>query len=142
MPGERRGLSSRTKEEAARGRTIGVSLPSEFTHELRGPLHAIAKNGSIAVDIRVPRREISGWNNILVREPDAGKPPVRFDEREVETARTAPPLDSTLTFLPCVSLSLVAASPGSYIQNAQISKGRSNATSVSVGHDLCCGGGA
>ena len=32
---------------------------------------------------------------ILVREPDAGKPPVRFDEREVETARTAPPLDST-----------------------------------------------
>jgi hypothetical protein len=22
---------------------------------------------------------------ILVREPDAGKPPVRFDEREVET---------------------------------------------------------
>ena len=33
----------------------------------------------------------------LVREPDAGKPPVRFDEREVETERyaTAPPLDST-----------------------------------------------
>ena len=24
-------------------------------------------------------------NRILVREPDAGKPPVRFDEREVET---------------------------------------------------------
>ena len=34
-------------------------------------------------------------SNILVREPDAGKPHVRFDEREVETARTAPPLDST-----------------------------------------------
>jgi hypothetical protein len=32
---------------------------------------------------------------ILVREPDAGKPHVRFDEREVETANTAPPLDST-----------------------------------------------
>lgn len=53
----------------------------------------------------------------LVREPDAGKPPVRFDEREVETEHgmrllrhrrgnpdteyveaypTAPPLDSTL----------------------------------------------
>ena len=32
---------------------------------------------------------------ILVREPDAGNPPVRFDEREVETAHTAPPLDST-----------------------------------------------
>src|SRR4029078_11291521 len=37
----------------------------------------------------------SVWNNILVREPDAGKPPVRFDEREVETARTAAPLAST-----------------------------------------------
>jgi hypothetical protein len=24
-------------------------------------------------------------NGILVREPDAGNPPVRFDEREVET---------------------------------------------------------
>jgi len=56
----------------------------------------------------------------LVREPDAGNPPVRFDEREVETEHgmrllrhkrgnpdpeyveaytTAPPLDSTL----CVS---------------------------------------
>ena len=34
-------------------------------------------------------------NNILVREPDAGNPPVRFDEREVETVHTAPPLDST-----------------------------------------------
>jgi hypothetical protein len=38
---------------------------------------------------------------ILVREPDAGKPPVRFDERGVETGRcrmaqtTAPLLDST-----------------------------------------------
>jgi hypothetical protein len=53
---------------------------------------------------------------ILVREPDAGNPPVRFDEREVETEHgmrllrhsrgnpeteyveaypTAPPLDST-----------------------------------------------
>jgi hypothetical protein len=53
----------------------------------------------------------------LVREPDAGNPPVRFDEREVETEHgmrllrhkrgnpdpdyveaypTAPPLDSTL----------------------------------------------
>ena len=39
---------------------------------------------------------------ILVREPDAGKPPVRFDEREVETARTAPPLDSTQPL--CVSI--------------------------------------
>jgi hypothetical protein len=58
----------------------------------------------------------------LVREPDAGNPPVRFDEREVETEHgmrllrpkrgnpetdyaeaypTAPPLDSTL--LPSVS---------------------------------------
>jgi hypothetical protein len=55
----------------------------------------------------------------LVREPDAGKPPVRFDEREVETEHgmrllrhsrgnpeteyveaypTAPPLDSTISF--------------------------------------------
>ena len=55
----------------------------------------------------------------LVREPDAGNPPVRFDEREVETEHgmrllrhsrgnpeteyveaypTAPPLDSTLYF--------------------------------------------
>ena len=62
----------------------------------------------------------------LVREPDAGNPPVRFDEREVETEHgmrllrhrrgnpdteyaeaypTAPPLDSTpnLLFL-CSSL--------------------------------------
>jgi len=34
----------------------------------------------------------------LLREPDAGKPPVRFDERDVETERlnaTAPRLDST-----------------------------------------------
>jgi hypothetical protein len=36
---------------------------------------------------------------ILVREPDAGKPPVRFDEREAEPAQTAPPLDSTEHFL-------------------------------------------
>ena len=56
----------------------------------------------------------------LVREPDAGNPPVRFDEREVETEHgmrllrhrrgnpdpdyaeaypTAPPLDSTLICL-------------------------------------------
>ena len=55
----------------------------------------------------------------LVREPDAGNPPVRFDEREVETEHgmrllrhrrgnpdpeyvaaypTAPPLDSTRNF--------------------------------------------
>ena len=36
-------------------------------------------------------------STILVREPDAGKPPVRFDEREVETEppATTPPLDST-----------------------------------------------
>jgi hypothetical protein len=55
----------------------------------------------------------------LVREPDAGNPPVRFDEREVETEHgmrllrhrrgnpdpeyveaypTAPPLDSTTVF--------------------------------------------
>ena len=34
-------------------------------------------------------------STILVREPDAGNPPVLFDEREVETANTAPPLDST-----------------------------------------------
>ena len=34
---------------------------------------------------------------ILVREPDAGNPHVRFDEREVETEllATAPPPDST-----------------------------------------------
>jgi hypothetical protein len=35
----------------------------------------------------------------LLREPDAGDPHVRFDEREVETERiaaTAPPLDSTV----------------------------------------------
>ena len=57
----------------------------------------------------------------LVREPDAGNPPVRFDEREVETEHgkrlvrhkrgnpeteyveaypTAPPLDSTLFSFP------------------------------------------
>ena len=35
-------------------------------------------------------------STILVREPDAGNPPVRFDEREVETVHTAPPLDSTV----------------------------------------------
>jgi hypothetical protein len=63
------------------------------------------------------------WANvgILVRKPDAGKPPVRFDEREVETEHgmrllrhsrgnpetdyveaypTAPPLDSTSRLLP------------------------------------------
>ncbi len=36
-------------------------------------------------------------SKLLVREPDAGKPPVRFDERAVETEplATAPPLDST-----------------------------------------------
>ena len=38
-------------------------------------------------------------SKILVREPDAGEPPVRFDERAVETARTAPPLDSTQVML-------------------------------------------
>ncbi len=34
----------------------------------------------------------------LLREPDAGNPPVRFDERDVETEHsgaTAPRLDST-----------------------------------------------
>ncbi len=60
----------------------------------------------------------------LVREPDAGNPPVRFDEREVETEHgmrlvrhrrgnpdpeyaeaypTAPPLDSTLFVIDQVS---------------------------------------
>jgi hypothetical protein len=29
--------------------------------------------------------------NFLLREPDAGKPHVRFDERDVETERFAPP---------------------------------------------------
>ena len=36
---------------------------------------------------------------ILIREPDAAKPPVQFDERQLETARTAPPLDSTTPHL-------------------------------------------
>jgi len=35
----------------------------------------------------------------LLREPDAGNPPVRFDERDVETERLAPRLDSTLFLL-------------------------------------------
>jgi hypothetical protein len=32
-----------------------------------------------------------GRNMSLLREPDAGNPPVRFDERDVETERLAPP---------------------------------------------------
>jgi hypothetical protein len=67
------------------------------------------------------------WN--LVRKPDAGTPPVRFDEREVETEHgmrllrhsrgnpetdyveaypTAPPLDSTLSPVPFLSPVLAA----------------------------------
>ena len=41
---------------------------------------------------------------VLVRKPDAGNPPVRFDEREPETERvcaTAPVLDSTAFSAPC-----------------------------------------
>ena len=38
---------------------------------------------------------------ILLREPDAGNPPVRFDERDVETERLAPPRHvSTLPPIP------------------------------------------
>ena len=40
---------------------------------------------------------MGNYPTFLVREPDAGNPHVRFDEREVETEpqATAPPLDST-----------------------------------------------
>jgi hypothetical protein len=73
-----------------------------------------AEEGVTAVGKLGCRRFENGW---FVREPDAGKPPVRFDEREIETEHgmrllrhrrgnpdteyveaypTAPPLDSTL----------------------------------------------
>jgi hypothetical protein len=40
--------------------------------------------------------------NFLLREPDAGKPHVRFDERDVETERFAPPRHvSTLPRITC-----------------------------------------
>jgi hypothetical protein len=40
---------------------------------------------------------MGNYPTFLVREPDAGNPHVRFDEREVETEpqATAPPLDSS-----------------------------------------------
>jgi hypothetical protein len=72
-----------------------------------------------------------GGTTNLVREPDARNPPIRFDEREVETEHgmrllrhsrgnpeteyveaypTAPPLDSTL-FSPAFSPGQVASKP-------------------------------
>jgi len=59
---------------------MSLTLP-ERVQKLRNALHAQAK-GAVS---RGRKHEI------LLREPDAANPHVRFDERDVETERFAPP---------------------------------------------------
>ena len=65
MPVEGRDLSSRQTQYVVKDLEIGQPINSETVQKLQMALHA--KAGS------------------LVREPDAGNLPVRFDERGVET---------------------------------------------------------
>ena len=47
--------------------------------------HLYGHFGLVRPDPTLEARRVVGESVILVREPDAGNPPVRFDEREVET---------------------------------------------------------
>ena len=106
MPVEQRGLTSGTLSEGTRDREIGLGLINPVTSK-RSRSHFTEGRRSMIVCLSVKP----------VGEPDAGNPPVRFDEREVETEHgmrllrhrrgnpdpeyveaypTAPPLDSTL----------------------------------------------
>ena len=67
MPVEGRDLSSRQTQYVVTDPEIGQPINSVRVQKLQMALHAKAK----------------AWS--LVREPDAGNLPVRFDERDVET---------------------------------------------------------
>jgi hypothetical protein len=67
MPVEGRDLSSRQAQHVVKDMEIGKPINSDNVQKLQMALHAKAK----------------AWR--LVREPDAGDLPVRFDERDVET---------------------------------------------------------
>ena len=67
MPVEGRDLSSRQTQYVVKDLEIGQPINSSSVQKLQKALHAKAK----------------AWS--LVREPDAGNPHVRFDERDVET---------------------------------------------------------
>src|SRR5882724_1958437 len=67
MPVEGRDLSSRQTQYVVKDLEIGQPINSASVQKLQKALHAKAKARS------------------LIREPDAGDLPVRFDERDVET---------------------------------------------------------
>ena len=71
MPGEGRDLSSRRTQHVVKDMEIGQPINSESVQKLQMALHAKI------------RASVKAWG--LVREPDAGDLPVRFDERGVET---------------------------------------------------------
>jgi hypothetical protein len=105
MPVEERGLTSDASSEGTTGREIGLGLINPLTPK---------RSKS---DFTAGRRLMIVCPSVKsVGEPDAGEPPVRFDQREVETEHgmrllrhirgnpdpeyveaypTAPPLDST-----------------------------------------------
>lgn len=68
---EGRDLSSRRTQHVVKDMEIGQPINSESVQKLQMALHAKM------------RASVTAWG--LVREPDAGDLPVRFDERGVET---------------------------------------------------------
>ena len=68
---EGRDLSSRRTQHVVKDMEIGQPINSESVQKLQMALHAKI------------RASVKAWG--LVREPDAGDLPVRFDERGVET---------------------------------------------------------
>ena len=74
MPAEGRGLTSGVSSEGTTGREIGRGLINPLTPK-RSRSDFTAGRRLMIVCPSVKR----------VGEPDAGNPPVRFDEREVET---------------------------------------------------------
>ena len=74
MPVEERGLTSDASSEGTTGREIGLGLINPLTPKRPRSDFTEGRRSSI----------VCRWVK-SVGEPDAGKPPVRFDEREVET---------------------------------------------------------
>ncbi len=84
MPVEGRGLGSRPALDLVKDREIGMRLATPATvRKLQAALQAKAKGSPDCRRCGAVTRVRTPDN--LVREPDAGNPHVRFDERDVET---------------------------------------------------------
>ena len=111
-PVEGRGLSSRPRAEGEDSLEIGASLLTPLTGWETPEPSARAAVNQPTLTAEWEDRDYTG----LVREPDGGNPPVRFDERGVETEYghlTMPPRHtSTLLLILAASLFLLLGHAG------------------------------